>query len=56
MYDFYRKEDRIERARQAAKARTGADYHIKKLVDDAPTLTAEQIEKLRALIPMESGQ
>lgn len=48
--------DRTERARQAAKARTGTDYHIKKLVEAAPSLTTDQIEKLRALLPMEDGQ
>lgn len=56
MYDFYIKEDRIERARQAAKARTGNDYHIKKLSESASPLTTDQIQKLRALLPMEDNQ
>jgi hypothetical protein len=40
-----------ERARNAGKSRTTPDYPIKKLVESAPSLTAEQAEQLRALLP-----
>ena len=43
---------RRERARRAATTRTSLDHHIQKVVDAAPTLTAEQIERLRALLPV----
>jgi hypothetical protein len=43
---------RTERARRAAATRTSLDHHIQKVVDAAPTLTAEQIERLRALLPV----
>lgn len=44
-------EFRRERARKAAKARTTPDAHIQALVDSAPSLTAEQAERLRSLLP-----
>lgn len=49
-------EERHERAKKAAAARHSVDTTIKQLVEAAPELTAEQIEKLRSLLPMESGQ
>jgi len=39
-----------ERAMKAGQARTGTDYHIRKLVDAAPPLTAEQRDRLAALL------
>jgi hypothetical protein len=39
------------RAVSGAKARTGVDYHIRKLVESANTISAEQAETLRALLP-----
>ena len=42
---------RHERARKAANARTTTDAHIRALVEAAPPLTPEQIDKLRALLP-----
>lgn len=44
-------EFRRERARKAAKARTSLDHHVQAVIDRAPALTAEQIERLRALLP-----
>lgn len=44
---------RSDRAWKAGKSRTTVDYYIKKLIESAPALTSEQIEKLRALLPME---
>lgn len=44
-------EFRQRRARYAAKARTGDDYYICKLIESAPALTAEQAARLRALLP-----
>jgi hypothetical protein len=42
---------RHERASRAGKSRTGVAYHIRKLVESANTLTAEQAEELRQLLP-----
>lgn len=42
---------RAERARKAAQARTSLDHHIAKVVENAPALTAEQIDQLRHLLP-----
>jgi hypothetical protein len=39
-----------ERARKAALARETTDHHIQRIVDRAPSLTAEQIERLRSLL------
>jgi hypothetical protein len=44
-------EVRRQRAHDAGSARTGTAYHIRKLVESAPELTAEQAEALRALLP-----
>lgn len=49
-------EQRHERAKKAAAARHSIDTTIKQLVEVAPELTTDQIEKLRALLPMEDGQ
>ena len=43
-------EVRHKRASRAGRARTGVDYFIRKLVDEAPPLTAEQRDKLAALL------
>lgn len=43
-------EFRRRRAQHAAAARTKLDYHIAKLVDQAPKLTDEQRTKLAALL------
>jgi hypothetical protein len=42
---------RTERASRGGKSRTTPDYHIRKLAESANTLTAEQAEQLRALLP-----
>lgn len=45
-------EQRTERARKAAAARTGVDYHINAILAAAPKITDlsdEQVAKLRAL-------
>jgi hypothetical protein len=39
------------RASRAGRARTGVDYHIRKLVESANTLSAAQAEELRQLLP-----
>jgi hypothetical protein len=39
-----------ERAIVGAKSRTTVDYHIRKLVEAAPPLTAEQRDKLALLL------
>ena len=39
------------RAAKAGKARTTVDYHIRKLAESAGSLSAEQAEQLRALLP-----
>ena len=44
-------EFRHRRAVHAAKTRTSVDHFIEKVVEAAPTLTGEQIERLRALLP-----
>jgi hypothetical protein len=44
-------EVRHERASRAGRARTGVDYHIRKLVESANTLSAAQAEELRQLLP-----
>jgi hypothetical protein len=43
-------ELRRERASKAGRARTGADYHIAKLAEAAPDLTAEQRDKLATVL------
>jgi hypothetical protein len=42
---------RQERARKAANACTGIDYHVRAIVARAGKLTPEQIEVLRSLLP-----
>jgi hypothetical protein len=42
---------RRERARRAATTRNSVDFHIKKVVEAAPSLTADQVERLRSLLP-----
>jgi hypothetical protein len=42
---------RHERASRAGRARTGTDYYIRKLVENANGLTAEQAELVRQLLP-----
>lgn len=42
---------RRERATKAAKARTSLDYHVRKVVEAAPALTDEQLDRLRQLLP-----
>ena len=44
-------EFRRARARKAAKARTSLDHYVAKIVEAAPALTDEQIDRLRQLIP-----
>lgn len=44
-------EFRHRRAQNAAAARTTIDYHISKVVAAAPTLTAEQLARIRSLLP-----
>lgn len=44
-------EFRRERASKAARAAHTIDAHIRAIVRSAPGLTAEQAEKLRALLP-----
>jgi len=39
-----------ERAVNAARARTGNDYHIRKLTEAAATMTGEQRHRLSALL------
>jgi hypothetical protein len=39
-----------ERAVNAARSRTGNDYHIRKLAESAEPLTAEQRQRLAALL------
>lgn len=52
-------EQRVERARKAALARTTTDAHVRALVDKAPPLTQEQREALALLLarplPSERG-
>jgi hypothetical protein len=43
-------EFRKRRARHAAASRTDTDYFIKKLVDSAPPLTAEQRDRLALIL------
>jgi hypothetical protein len=43
-------EVRRQRARKARAAQDTLDYHIHKLIDDAPSLSAEQRNKLVALL------
>lgn len=53
-------EFRRERARKAAVARTSPDHHIQQVIDRAPALTDEQVERIRALLglgrPVARGQ
>jgi hypothetical protein len=42
---------RRERARRARAAQNTIDYHVRKLVESANALSAEQAEQLRALLP-----
>jgi hypothetical protein len=44
-------EQRIERARNAGRASHTPDAYIRRLAASAGTLTAEQAEQLRALLP-----
>jgi hypothetical protein len=44
-------EFRRRRASHAAQARTSLDHHVAKVIEAAPSLTAEQVEHLRALLP-----
>jgi hypothetical protein len=44
-------EFRRRRASHAAQARTSLDHHLAKVIEAAPSLTAEQVERLRALLP-----
>jgi hypothetical protein len=46
---------RYERASRGGLARTGVDYHIRKLAESANGLTAEQAEQLRQLLPSGDG-
>lgn len=50
VYETLTDEQRTERARNAALARTTPDAHIRALADAAPTLTAEQRDKLATLL------
>lgn len=43
-------EARRERARKAARARHSLDTYIKQIVDRAPELTAEQRDRLAAIL------
>jgi hypothetical protein len=43
-------EQRSERARKAASARTTVDAHIRALVDAAPEFTDEQLQRLTVLL------
>ena len=43
-------EFRHRRAVHAAKVRNSVDNHIAKIVDAAPALTADQVERLRSLL------
>jgi hypothetical protein len=43
-------EWRRARAQRARAAQTTVDYHIQRLLDAAPPLTAEQIARLRVLL------
>lgn len=45
-----------ERARNAALTRTTLDHHVRAIVDRAPMLTAEQAERLRALLPVSRSE
>lgn len=42
---------RVERGQKAATARDSVDNHIREIVEAAPTLTAEQLDRLRGLLP-----
>jgi hypothetical protein len=42
---------RRRRASHAAKARTSLDYYVQQVVDRAPALTDEQVDRLRGLLP-----
>lgn len=48
-------EVRRERARRGGHARTTLDYHVRQVVEKAPALTPEQVERLRALLPPVGG-
>jgi hypothetical protein len=50
------REQRIARARKAARTRTSVDHHIAKVVESARALTDEQVEQLRSLLPEPSGR
>lgn len=47
---------RRERAQKAAHASHSLDAHIRAVVDAAPALTAEHVERLRALLPADQEQ
>lgn len=40
---------RRARAQKASQARTTLDYHVAKVVENAPALTPEQVEQLRQI-------
>jgi hypothetical protein len=42
---------RHDRASRGGLSRTGVDYHIRKLVESAGRLSAEQLDQLRQLLP-----
>ena len=46
---------RRQRATTAAKARTSLDHHVAKVVESAPALTADQLDRLRQLLPEVKG-
>ena len=46
---------RSARARRAALARTTLDAHVQKIVESGPTLTPEQLDRLRFLLSTESS-
>lgn len=43
-------EFRHRRAVHAAKTRTSVDHYIEKVIEAAPALTGEQVERLRSLL------
>jgi hypothetical protein len=44
-------EARSEQARKAGRAAHSTDSYIDRIVERAPTLTADQVERLRGLLP-----
>jgi hypothetical protein len=41
---------RAERAHRGGAARTSVDYHVRKIVEAAPALTADQRDKLALIL------